>query len=285
MIQNCLNIIRKTAKIPSFSSFEERIHPLIFDLCRQLGLPDPEIIANRNLIVTIPGKASGRVALTAHLDKINHFGADYPAELPYSETDTKLRGQLDNTAGIGLAMALGAEAKNRNWPDIQILLSEMEESYGLRHHPELMRNGGKNLNHGIGAKRISLHLLDKNQLPELVITLDTTPLFKGEPGVAVYSKHWEFTKTEPSAEEISLTKHVVDQLIELDAGLLLANNTNDYLTYGKTLNAGSQKAIPSIAVEPSIEPYHTQNEEVFVDDLRRILDLLSRFLDEYETRI
>ncbi len=285
MIERCLKLIRDTAQIPSFSSFEERIHPYIYSVAEHIEGCETTTVEQRNLILRVPGTAPGRIALTAHLDKINHFGEKPPERLRYERHETYIRGQLDNTVGIGIALTLLETASVKNWPEILVLLSEMEESTGLREHPELMRNRGEGLHHGMGAERIAQHLIDEELFPAAVITIDTTPLFKGKPGCALYAGHWEFTKTEPTAAERDKTEALTKRLLEADPGLHQANNTNDYLTYGKVLNTetGAATDIPSVAVEPAIHPYHQQNEQVFIADINRVLHLLERFLDAYTT--
>ncbi len=286
MLSRCLTLIRDTAQIPSFSSYEERIHPYIYSVSEQIEGCESITVDQRNLMLRIPGKKNGRIALSAHLDKINHFGEKPPQRLPYEQHETFLRGQLDNTAGIGIILTLAELAAEREWPELLILLSEMEESTGLREHPELMRNRGKGLHHGMGAERLARHLIEESLFPDAVITVDTTPLFKGKPGCALYAGHWEFTKTEPSDTERARTDALTASLLALDPHLYRANNTNDYLTYGKVLNTETDDTIdvPSVAVEPAIHPYHQKNEQVFTADIERVLRLLALFLDTYENR-
>lgn len=280
-LERCLQIIRETAKVPSFSSYEEVLHPQIISIASKIEGCSIFVESQRNLVLFVPGKEPGLVALTAHLDKINHFGVPHPAELPFERNETYLKGQLDNTAGIGVVMALLEEAPTKSWPDMIVLLSEMEESTGLKNHPEWMRNGGKELFHGMGAERLSHFLRKKQWIPDAVITIDTTPLFKGDPGCAVYSKHWEFTGTTPTEAEITATEILVKEILNENPDILHRNNTNDYLTYGKILNQLSDKPVPSIAIEPAIFPYHTKDEQVYVKDLQTILTLVSGLLDRW----
>ena len=281
MLSRCLELIRDTAQIPSFSSYEEIIHPYILSVAEAIPGCEVTVVDERNLVLFVPGKGDGRVALSAHLDKINHFGEDAPEKLPFVQGEDYVQGQMDNTVGIGIILALLEQAPNREWPDLLILLSEMEEGMGLREHPELMRDGAKGLYHGMGAERLSQHLIDEDLIPDIVVTVDTTPLFKGKPGCALYSGHWEFTKTVPSPLESARTSEAADRFMQLDDGIIQANNTNDYLTYGKVLNeeTGSETAIPSLALEPSIFPYHQRDERVYINDIERVLNLLERYLD------
>jgi hypothetical protein len=288
--KRCYHHITEAARIPSFSSFEERLHPYINAFAAALPGVELEIVAERNLLLRLPAgeDSRGRIALSAHLDKINHFGENPPESLPCTETEEYIEGQMDNTAGLGIILSLmeqaAGEQQQYDGPELLLLLSEMEESMGLRDHPHLLRNGGKDLHHGLGAERLSHHLITTKQIPDLVVTVDTTPLFKGKKGAAIYSRHWEFTKAAPNEREEALTKAVVSRLMELDSGLLHSNNTNDYLTYGKLLNAETRArhAVPSIAVEPAIFPYHTRDERVFKTDIERVLNLLYTFIHSYD---
>lgn len=284
MLSRCLEIIRDTAQIPSFSSYEEIIHPYILSLAESIPGCEVTVVDERNLVLVVPGKGDGCVALSAHLDKINHFGKDAPEKLPFVQFEDYVEGQMDNTVGIGVILALLEQAPDREWPDLLILLSEMEEGTGLREHPELMRDGGKGLHHGMGAERLAHHLVDEGVLPDLVVTVDTTPLFNGKPGCALYSGHWEFTKTVPSPLELARTSEAADRFMQLDDGIIQANNTNDYLTYGKVLNeeTDTETAIPSLALEPAIFPYHQKDERVFINDIERVLNLLERYLDRHK---
>ncbi len=274
-------LIHDIAVVPSFSSYEERIHDLIYTLMEQVPGAEGQRIPDNNLVFTVPGDMSrAPVALTAHLDKINHFGPSPPDELPFEFDEERLVGQLDNAVGLALCIALAQAGSRGTFPPIMLLFSEMEESFGLKKHPHLLKNNGVGLHHGIGAERISQHLIHENRVPSAVITLDTTPLFKGKPGVALYSGHWEFTGQEPAEIERELTERVRDEFLTIDPGLLLSNNTNDYLHYGAELNRDRLSAIPSLALEPAIFPYHQKNESVFIQDIQRVYYIMSRWLEQ-----
>jgi hypothetical protein len=205
------------------------------------------------------------VYLSAHLDKINHFGENPPDQLHITRKEGKLKGLLDDSVGIAVALLLLAEQKS---PGLGVLLSEMEEGTGLKKHPELLRNGGKGIDHGQGAKRLSQFLVKKIAAPQLIITIDVTPKFKGSPGTALYSKHWEFHKSEPEQAYQLKTARIASLISNIAPECQHLNNTNDYLTYGEHLQAyGTQ----SIALEPSIFPYHQADEEVFISDVMEIL--------------
>ncbi len=280
-MERVITLIREIAVVPSFSSFEERIHGLILTLMKQLPGVECQRVPDNNLVFTVPGDEKREpVALTAHLDKINHFGPTPPDKLPFEYDEERLTGQLDNAVGLALCIALSEAATRCSFPPLMLLFSEMEESFGLKNHPHLLKNNGEGLHHGIGAERISQFLIRKNQMPSAVITLDTTPLFKGKPGVALYSGHWEFTGQEPSEKERELTDQVRDQLISIDPNLLLSNNTNDYLHYGAKLNRKRMVAIPSLALEPAIFPYHQKNESVFIQDIERVYRIMTRWLEQ-----
>ncbi len=283
MMDKTITIIQKCAEIPSFSSFEERIHPLIFHLAGEIDDVRVETVHDRNILIQIPGKKeTSPVALSAHLDKINHFGENPPEKLFFQETDEYIDGQLDDTVGLGLCLRMMQLSVDHDFPPLYLFLTEMEESFGLRFHPHLLRNEGKDVRHGMGAERLSDHIMNHHQTPSVILTIDTTPLFKGKPGVALYSEHWEYNKMEPSADLISKTKDVVEQFTSIHPGILLSNNTNDYLVYGKKFNGDSGIPVPCLALEPAIFPYHQKNERVFKKDIETTEMILATFLERYE---
>lgn len=283
MRDTTITIIRKCAEVPSFSSFEERIHPLIFQLAGEIENAHVETVHERNILIKIPGKKkTAPVALSAHLDKINHFGENPPEQLPFRETGEYIEGQLDDTVGLGLCLRMMQLAKERDFPPLYLFLSEMEESFGLRFHPHLLRNGGKEVQHGMGAEHISDRVRNHLEIPSLIITVDTTPLFKGKPGIALYSDHWEYNKTAPSAGLKSKTKEAVEQFTSIHPEIFLSNNTNDYLVYGRKFNEGPDDVVPCLALEPAIFPYHQKGERVFKQDIEATELILATFLERYE---
>ncbi|MFU8859338.1 MAG: hypothetical protein ACNA8K_02840 [Cyclonatronaceae bacterium] len=281
MLHQTLQYIQDIARIPGFSSFEEVYHPHLLGLFGKWDGIELYRPPGNSLIVKIPGEGSHAVAISSHIDKINHFGENPPAQLPVSTDGEQITGQMDDAAGVGLCLALGEWMARARTCTLYILLTEMEEGMGLREHPWLMKNGGRDLHHGLGAERVSRFLIENNMLPEAVLTLDTTPLFRGEPGVALYTGHWEFTEKQPDKGERDRTDRLKEFLMAIDPDMRLANNTNDYLTYGREL--GSLKGgIPSVAIEPAIFPYHQKNERVFIRDVNRVLQTVQTFLGSYK---
>lgn len=279
MITDALRHIRETARVPSFSSYEERLHPYIHSVFD--GIPEAEEIEvkGNNLIFRI-GSRSDRptIALAAHLDKINHYGKDYPAKLPVKITDEYIEGAMDDCTGLGMMLTIAEKQSDFEWPNLLFFFSEMEEKKGLKEHPELLKNNGEGYTNGMGARRIAKQCLESNLLPKQVITLDTTPLFEGSQGIALYSKHWELNDLDPSVELIDQTEKTVDRFISIDQDIKTDNNTNDYLHYGEVFNMKGQKPVVSVALEPAIYPYHQKGERVFVDDIRRGLAILEDYL-------
>lgn len=276
-------IIKDIARIPSFSSFEYVAHPYIIQMARQIKGCKVYKIPDHNLVLEVPGNIDAPpVALAAHLDKINHFGEKPPNILPFTARPAYMEGLLDDAVGLGIILLLLAEWDKNAFPPLYLLLSEMEESTGLKKHPHLLRNGGRDLYHGMGAERISDFLINKRIPLSAVITVDTTPLFRGESGVALYSSHWEFTKQTPSDEEVIATDQLREAIQNIYPDILLSNNTNDYLHYGKKLNEKKgSPAIPSIALEPAIHPYHQDDERVFYTDIERVYTILKELLSDY----
>lgn len=269
-----LELIQACAEVPSFSSYEDRLHPLIqsfVDRC-----PHAELIPvpHHNLLIKVQGRDDvPPVGLSAHLDKIDHFHEEGtpeqpPERLPVSVDSQEITGQMDDTIGLGMALSLMFQSPVERFPTLYLLFSEMEESFGLKRHPERLLNQGEGLRAGIGAERLSAYLLAHLPLPSRVITLDTTPLFRGEPGLALYSKHWEKNGIHASDALKTATTELEQLALSLDSQLHLTNNTNDYLTYGRCLNQQQDKhVIPCVAVEPAIYPYHQKNERVFLGDI------------------
>lgn len=281
MIDSAITHITNTAKVPSFSTFEERLHPYVRSVFNALPATR-EIEVEGNSLIFQVGQEDGKptIAITAHLDKINHYGEEYPEELPVEISEEHIEGAMDDCAGLGMALALAEQASQNEWPNLLFFFSEMEESKGLQEHPELLKNHGEGYDYGMGAARIAKRCLALDLLPDTAITLDTTPLFKGKPGIALYSKHWELNELEPSDELIEQTEKTVARLIAIDPQIKLDNNTNDYLHYGELLNAEASQPVVSVALEPAIYPYHQKGERVFISDIQRALKIVSRYLGQ-----
>lgn len=281
LLEKAISYIEGIARIPSFSTYEDRAHSYINKVFEDIQYAEQISVPGNNLVYRIPGKAhhGQTVAFASHIDKINHYGKDFPEELPFRQVDGQLEGAMDDSAGIGILLALsGIFSNNRSErPDLLFFFSEMEESKGLREHPELLKNHGQNYTHGMGARRISRACIEQELIPEIIITVDTTPLFKGEPGVALYAKHWELTELDPSEALIARTEEMIKLFKELDPEIHHANNTNDYLHYGYEFNKKSEQPVVSLALEPAIYPYHQKEERVFIKDIDRTLHLLTSF--------
>lgn len=272
-----IELILECAAIPSFSSYEEVIHPWVKSIARQAPGTRISLIPANNIIIEVPGNRPGpAVALTAHLDKINHFGKQPSTPLPAEMRAGELIGQMDDSVGVGICMYHLLQSRSRNYPNLYILLSEMEESTGIEEHPHLLKNGGEGLYSGMGAERIAEHLVERGKLPRIAITIDTTPLFRGSPGVALYSKHWEKNGLTPSEALMEKTTRIEELFCGLLPTIRLHNNTNDYLEYGKILNRN--QVVPSVAVEPAIFPYHQAGEKVYCEDVLQICTLIDGLL-------
>ncbi len=274
-----IELITQCAEIPSFTTYEERLIPFIEQIASGVPSAESTRVAENNIVIKVPGNpAKPTIAITAHLDKINHFGLDRSAILPVSVTIDKIIGQLDDSVGVGLCLSILQQTSRGDFPPMLFLFSEMEEGNGLKYHPEWLRGGGEGVRSGLGAERISEYLLQNNLVPDQVITIDTTPLFKGEPGLAIYTDHWEKNGLTPPPDLISATEKVYQRFMEIDPELLKYNNTNDYLAYGLKLNQDPARPITSIALEPAIFPYHQSGEEVFLGDIVRLEKCLVKYL-------
>lgn len=267
--KTALHRILECAAVPSFSSFEEHLHPTVLRLLSTVPEVTVERISLANLLIRrSASRGKPVVVLSAHLDKINHFGEKTPLVIPAFEWREEIEGLLDDATGIGIVLSLFLEPALSE-VDLVLSLSEMEEGTGLRTHPHLLRNGGEGLSHGMGARTLANRLLRENERLCGIVTIDTTPFFKGKPGTAVYSNHWELNRQTPSPELVAETAALCDFLSSMDADLQRLNNTNDYLEYGKVL-IDNGLSIPSIALEPAIFPYHCATERVFKSDIEKI---------------
>ncbi len=276
--QRALDHIMHVASVPSFSSFEERLHPYVHEVFSHISNAVIHEVPGNNIIYRIKGQGSGSIALTAHLDKINHYGDAAIERLDPRQAPGYLEGAMDDSAGVGMLLALAELSEYRAMPDLLFFFSEMEESKGLKEHPELLKNGGEGYEPGMGARRIANSCIDQGLLPDLVITVDTTPLFNEDPGVALYSRHWEFTDLEADSELKAETEKVVSRFQEIHPEIRLDNNTNDFLHYGYEFNKHTGRTIVSVALEPAIYPYHQKGERVFKKDIEKVLSILIRYL-------
>ncbi len=276
---SAISFIKEIAAIPSFSSTEERLHPFVRRVAASIPGAVLHVIHDRNIVIEVPGDSSlPTVAIAAHLDKINHLGEDSLDPLPIRDGMGYLEGQLDDAAGVGIALAVAANPRKHRYPPLLILLSEMEESWGLKKTPHLLRDNGEGLYYGMGAERIAKFLIAENKLPNVCITIDTTPLFGGTPGVAMYAAHWEFNKCEVTTGERLKTEALTKRIQEICPDILISNNTNDYLVYGRVFSAEAGRPIACVALEPAIFPYHQMGERVYLRDIKTILDILDRYL-------
>lgn len=277
-LERALKHIAEVARIPSFSSYEERLHPYIKSIFDAIPGVIRVNVTGNNLIFKIPGKGRQTIALAAHLDKIDHYGSEVPDKLPVTVNSEFIEGAMDDSMGVGVLLTLAQYAKENDFPDLLFFFSEMEESKGLKDHPERLKNAGKGYESGMGAKQIARRCVERKCIPGQVITIDTTPLFKGEAGIALYANHWELNGLEPSAKLKKQTTEVVECFLDINNSIKVDNNTNDYLHYGKIFNQSQDYTVPSVALEPAIFPYHQKGERVFLEDIRKTLNILTAYL-------
>jgi hypothetical protein len=270
--ETVIHRILDAAAVPSFSSFEETLHPWVVKTLD--CVPDVTItrVPHASLLVRRASKKGlPIVVLSAHLDKIDHFDGQNPKVLRSFEWKEEIEGLLDDATGLGIVLSLFLEMADVP-VDLVLALSELEEGTGLRFHPERMRMGGSGLKHGQGARELGKKLLAARKKPAGFVTIDTTPFFRGKPGVAVYANHWELNEMTPAPEMVSATQSLVSRLLEKNPLLQVLNNTNDYLEYGRLL-VKKNHPVPCVALEPAIYPYHQADERVFKADIERIYTL------------
>jgi len=279
--ENCaIQHIVETAKVPSFSSYEERLHPYIKNIFNAVAGAESIEVEGNNLVYRLEGTGDRTIALTAHLDKINHYGVDAPDELPVHKTEAFIEGAMDDCAGLGIILAVAEAARYHSFPNLLFFFSEMEEKKGLKDHPELLKKRGEGYESGMGARRISRQCLENGIIPDEIITVDTTPLFKGKQGIALYSNHWELNDINPSPALKQQTENIKQRLKAIHPDIKFDNNTNDYLHYGEIFNQSGKYTVPSVALEPAIFPYHQKGERVFIDDIKRVLQILMTWLSK-----
>lgn len=276
-----VDIIARCAEVPSFSSYEERLHPLVLETAGLIPSAEVRIVPHNNIVITVPGRAGAApVVLTAHLDKINHFSRDCREPLIVARERRRLVGQLDDAAGVGVCLGVALRARKRDFPPLRILLSEMEEGTGPREHPFLLRDGGAGLYGGMGAKALATDLIERGEFPALTVTVDTTPFFRGRPGVALYCNHWELNQITPTPQLVAATEELKARFRAIDPDLAVLNNGNDYLMYGRVFAERCDAPIPSVAIEPGIFPYHQLGEGVFYEDIARVESILVELLQQ-----
>ncbi len=281
MNDELIKIILQVAEVPSFTTFEERLHPFVRDFCEGVDVK-PQFIDGNNVLIEAAGTGVRSVALSAHLDKNNYWDDNPPEEIPVENNGEYLRGLLDDAVGVGVCLYLLKQSALRKFPPLQILLSECEESFGFRRHPQLLKNGGDDTHPGIGACRLSHYLVEQQKIPGALVVVDVTPKFRGDPGIALYSRPWEMHGNEPTADLEEQTEALAAAFHRLCPRMKDYNNTNDYVTYGEQLNQNDM-TVPCFALEPAVNNYHSPEEEVFVDDIAETAEVLAQFLESFAT--
>lgn len=281
-----IDLILKLAAVPSFTTFEDRLWPIIEQYTASMPVTITRI-PEHNWVIAWSGNCPDLppIALTAHLDKINHFDTPDIATLPVVLDGDEIVGQLDDAVGVAICLHVLSECQTiPACPPVLILLSEMEEgvSYWA---PELLRNRGEGLHLSPGADRIADYLIDRQLLPQAAITIDTTAVFRRTGGVAVYSNFWDKTGTAsevPAPPLLARTALLTEKIRAIDPYVYLANGTNDYLTYGKRFNEVTGTNVPSIAIEPAIWPIHDIGERMKVADIRRVSAIVLELLKSWQ---
>jgi hypothetical protein len=276
-MMDLIKLIRSCAEIPSFSTHEDRLLSFIEKSMSVEKDIIIEHIPDNNLIIMVPGKKSlAPLALTAHLDKIDHFGDAWgETMLPFSETKDKIKGQLDDAVGIGICLSMIDIRKSYDTAPLYILLSEMEEQ------GQYEKQDGSMFFSGIGSFRISQYIMDRLQVPGMFITIDTSPQFKGKEGVAVYNRYWEKCSLKPEEYLIKRIEIIERYIKEKFPFTYLTNGSNDYVNYGMLFNTNHDDPVPSIALEPAIFPNHQKGEEMFISDIEKVIVILNELLVSY----
>jgi hypothetical protein len=214
------------------------------------------------------------LTLLQNVQKFHHSVQKNTLFIPVVVDNMKITGQLDDAAGVGICLYIAHLSREGKFPPLLLLFSEMEE-----HGPYV--NPYRGIVPGLGAARISQHLLSLKKIPALLLTIDTTPFYKGNNGISLYSRFWEKCKFQPSGKLLEFTEKLEDYFLTQFPGIQHQNNTNDYITYGRFFNAERGYAVPSIALEPAIYPYHTKGEGVFISDIQQVVTILTTFLTQF----
>ena len=278
-----VELIIQLAKIPSFTTFEDRIWGFIEKFASPLPVTVTRIAEN-NCIISWPGHRADRhpIAIAAHLDKINHFSNTEIAELPVSIEGDEIVGQLDDAVGVAICLHVLSECITiPDCPPILILLSEMEER-GCYGRTELLKNGGKGIELSPGAHRISDYLFSQNIVPEAIITIDTSAQFRRTGDVAVYTDFWDLYDIDASQVLQAKTTELANRIFAIDEDAHHLNSVNDYVTYGMRFNESRDASIPSIAVEPAIWPIHEIGERMKIADINRVANIVLELLRTWQ---
>src|SRR5699024_6210649 len=119
---------------------------------------------------------------------------EYPEILPVSTTNKHIKGAMDDSAGVGLCLAMAEKSINKDWPNLMFFFSEMEVKKELEEHPERLKNNGDGYVNGMGACRISEKCKKVGHIQDQRLTIDTNSVFKCKTGIALYSKHYELNE-------------------------------------------------------------------------------------------
>lgn len=108
-----LELVTRCAQIPSFTTYEDRLWPLIEQYASQLPVTVTRIPEN-NCIISWPGNRPDLlpVALTAHLDKINHFSDPDIGDLLFGMEGDEIVGRLDDAVGVAICLHVLSECMN-----------------------------------------------------------------------------------------------------------------------------------------------------------------------------
>ena len=130
ILDRALHHITEVAKVPSFSSYEERLHPYIHHVFKHISGAASLNMPGNNVVYKVSGTGNSLIALTAHLDKINHYGKRYPSTLPVKKTKKYIEGAMDDSAGVGILLAIAELAKHKELPDLLFFSQKWRKAKG-----------------------------------------------------------------------------------------------------------------------------------------------------------
>lgn len=244
-MNDLFRIIKSVAEIPSFTGHERLLFPFVKNFLNE-HIPGHEIVFEDDffgMIVEIPGNANRQpLALSAHLDKIDHWGVLIPelVKLTPRETKRKLFGAMDDAVGVGVVLWLARWSQTHDTPPLYLFLSCREEQ-GM-----------------VGAARIAIDFQETGRrIPEKILNIDTCPILKKKAGTIVYSR----------------PNYDLSELIQRFKPVVTTEGINDITVY--------RREFPdtlTIAVEPAIRDMHTVNESVHKCDVEKSIEILKFLL-------
>jgi len=244
------DIIADLAKIPSWTTQEERIFPYIEQFIRKnMPIDTQMFVAKKSLIIQVPGNLALKpVALAAHLDKRDHWHDSDLKQLDnFNETADRLYGSLDDAAGVGCCLYLAAHCDGVTNPPFYLFLTEMEE-IGL-----------------VGTAHISWFFDTHTALlpPGLIVNIDLSPQFGDKPGIA-------FSSEEENPVYLPFCR-------KTRADICRSEGISDAMVYEHFF----KDTTTVIGLDPAVCGMHTKVESCYKQDLEDVVKIVQLILVQW----